>query len=157
MVGIQSVKNVVSRIKWRSVGALLILIAVVLLLLNSIKPGYTYLGNVGVKATLEPDEIMVGERATLRIEVANINKDDDVTISVAATARNQDLVFEPNLRSDMSEDDVRIGPKESRILKFVVRPKGEVLEGKYRIDVVARESSMTEGAEEIVYLYVKTK
>lgn len=150
---LDSARDLLSRIKWVPVVGVLLLVilvsaAVLIIIFSS---GYNVKDNIGLVASVEPDTIGVGERASVKVDVKNMNEHDDVDVVVSVKTYSDKLVsYEtPN------ETSINIGPTESRKLEFKLRLLSGALEGEYRIDVKAREKDLLDGVEDTIYLKVE--
>jgi uncharacterized membrane protein len=149
------VLSFLKRIRWISVIGLIILVVLIGAIVFLIPSRYSTKGDVSVDAKANPSTVKIGERSKIDIEVRNLNKDNEITVSVEARTYDDVLQFTHTDEKYESKKDILIGPKESRKLTFEVRPLSGALPGKYRIDVTAREKSYAEGAEDTVYINVK--
>lgn len=150
----EKLKHMLGRVRWVSVLGLLLFIIVIGFLIMQIPKGYSVQGDVGVGASADPSTIKIGERSKIEIEIKNMNKEREVTVYVEAKTYDDQFLFTHTGDRYASKRDVVIGPKESRQFSFEVRPLPDALEGKYRIDVKAREKSYADGAEDTVYVKV---
>ena len=151
---IWDIKHYFQRIKWGLVIGILLFVIVIGFLITQIPKGYSVQGDVGLEVSADPSTIKIGERTKIEIEIKNMNKEREVTVYVEAKTYDDQFLFAHTGNRYASKRDVVIGPKMSRQFSFEVKPLPDAIEGKYRIDVTARERSYTKGAEDIVYVKV---
>jgi len=149
------VKDIISRIRWKSVILVLVLIIVVVLLFKSLPFQPKVRDNVGISLSADPDTIPPGGKSTIDVEVTNLHSTDTLNMVVSVKTHDEKLVFSNNNMTIFQE--VSVGPKETRKLKFNVRLLSGALEGKYSIDASAREKSSIVGVEDTIYLNVESE
>lgn len=148
-------KTLLSRVRWTSVIALLLLMAVFIFILVKIPFSSSNVqGNIVLDANAVPGRIKLGERSTIEIEVRNTDKYERAEVDVEAKTHDDYFIFVESAESYIVEEGVQIGPQETRRLKFRVRAVPGARPGKYRIDVKAREKNYAESAEDQVYVKV---
>jgi len=143
---LDTLKEVSSRIKWKSVLAVLIVLAIVLLVFRNIPSGYTVKDDVGLKAYANPDTIKLDGRTSLEIEIKNTGQERGIETLVSANAYDQNIIF-TNTSSTSVELSVKIGPKEVRKLSFEIQLSPGALEGTYCIDVTVKPEGRIEGVK----------
>lgn len=151
---VDSLKDIGSRIRWKSVLAVVFLLVVVVLVFRNFPAGYVVKDEIGLDAYAEPDVIRPDGRTVIRVEVKNMAQEgENMPALVEAKAYNENLVF-TNTSGTSVEAMVKIGPKESRRLSFDMAILPGALEGTYRVDVTARLEGRIEGAVKPVYIRV---
>ena len=133
----------------------MLLVAVLAVLLKSIPLGYTVGGEVGLKVKANPDKVVPGGTSTLEVELKNVNPDKNVAVIVEARAHDSDLYFVESYTQAYRASSIRIGPEGVRKTSFNVKCKPTTLEGKYRIDVSAKDEGKEKGAEAQVFITVE--
>ncbi|MFH1835695.1 MAG: hypothetical protein ABH851_05865 [Methanobacteriota archaeon] len=146
--------NLLSRIRWASVLGLFLVITLIVVLIMAIPSSFSFKGDIGVSISADPSTIKMGEHTTVEIEVKNKNANQEVEVNVEVKTYDKNFVFTESTDSKVSRGNILIGPRESRKLSFEVRPASGALAGKYRVDVVAREKSYAEGAQDSVTVKV---
>ncbi|MBM3309059.1 MAG: hypothetical protein FJY77_02295 [Candidatus Altiarchaeales archaeon] len=153
MAKLDSLKEVGSRIRWKSILAVLFVILVVILVFRNLQSGYVVKDNIGLRAYAEPGSTKVGGSTILQIEVKNLGQDQDVGVAVTARAYDERFVF-TNTSSTLVEAGVRVGPKEVRRLSYEMKLLSP-LEGTYGVEVTAKAENKIEGVKEQVYVNVE--
>jgi len=150
-----SAMNMLKRIRWIPVLSALIILSIIALLILSIPVKYSVKGKIGLSASAKPDKISVGEKSTLTIEVKNLDKNDEKIINIDAETFDDKFLFTKTEERTISRNGILVGPQEERKIEFDIKPTGNALPGKYRIDVTAREKSYPEGSKDTVYIKVE--
>jgi len=153
MSKLDSLKEVGSRIRWKSVLAVIVVVIIAVIALTSLPSGYAVKDDIGLKAGANPDAIKPGGKASLEVEVKNMGE-EKTEVEVEAKAYDELLLFQ-NTTSTVIKTSVKIGPKEVRKLYFEMELEPAALEGKYRIDVTAKTENRIEGVTYPVYVNVK--
>jgi hypothetical protein len=154
MTKLDSLKEVGSRIRWKSVLAVIFALLIVILVFRSIPSGYSVKDDIGLKAYADPDSIRMDDTTKLRIEVKNTGSDKEIEAVVVARAYDELLVFE-NTSSTVVEASLKVGPKETRRLTFEMKVLPGANEGTYRVDVSAKPVNKIEGVKEPVFINVE--
>ncbi|MBD3388216.1 MAG: hypothetical protein GF416_03980 [Candidatus Altiarchaeales archaeon] len=147
MSGITRIRSIVYRIRWRSVIAVLLLVAVAALLFTSMPSGFRVTGGVGLKVKADPAKIPPGGSTTLQIELKNVESDEKATLVVEGNANDDDIYFEESYTQSYRSMSIPIGPQGTRKTSFKVKTKPGILEGRYTIDVTARNEQDPESRE----------
>lgn len=148
------IKSILSRIKWKSVVAVILFIVIIFFAFKNLPSQHKVKDDLGVSAVVDPDVIGPGGKSAIDIEIENFNKDEDVDVIVTAKSYDEKLVFYEFYNTTVQRE-IKVGPTEIRKLKFKVKLQPGALEGKYRIDVEAKEKNKGSGAEYQVYLTVE--
>lgn len=150
----ENLKRALSRVRWTSVIALFLVIVVFTFILFNLPSKYNVQGSIGVNAKAKPDRIAIGERAEIKIELKNMNKNDEARVDIEVRTYDEKFVFVRTGSKYAFEPDVLIGPQETREIKFSVRALSGALPGRYRVDITAMPKSYAEGAKDKVYIVV---
>ncbi|MDD5111629.1 MAG: hypothetical protein PHG85_03725 [Candidatus Altiarchaeota archaeon] len=153
MSKLDSLKEVGSRIRWKSVLAVIVVVFIAIIALTSLPSGYTVKDDIGIKAAANPDTIKPNGKTTLEIEVKNM-KEDRVEVEIGAKAYDELLTFS-NTSSTQVMTTVKIGPKEVRRLYFDMELMDGALEGKYGIEISAKPENKIEGVVYQLYINVR--
>jgi len=154
---LDQIKSLIARIRWQSVLALLLFVVVIVVLFKSLPGGYQIGGGLGLKVTANPWKIVPGDSTTLDVELKNINKDRNVSVIVKAQTYDKNLFFEESYAQSYGTASISLGPQEMRKLKFKVKSKPDIIEGKYTIDFSATPTGEGKGVENRVSLEIEKK
>ncbi len=155
MSAVDRIRSVVSRIRWRSVLAVLLFVAVLAVLFTSFPTGYSIGGGMGLKVKANPDRIKPGGTATLETELKNVRADENIVVTIHAKTYDSDLVFEESYSQEYESLDIAIGPEGVRKTSFRVKCKPTAYEGRYPIDVYASAEGEDRQAETRVFVTVE--
>jgi uncharacterized membrane protein len=150
-----NVKSVVSRIKWRSVVALILFVAVLVLLWQSMPGSFAVGSGVGIRVSPNPATIVPGGSTSLDVELKNVKDKGDVSVVVKAQAYDKNLAFDDSGTQNYGSASITLGPQETRKVKLKVKSQPGILEGKYTFDFIAVPSGEDIGAETRVSLTVE--
>lgn len=159
-----ALKSFMARVKWPSVLLVAVLIVIVGILLylisENVSPGFTVEDDLGIRVSVEPKTIEVGDSdgAALAVEVTNRDERDDVTVTVSAETHDANFVFgypDENATKAVREGIV-IGPGEIKKVSFTAHATPDALEGQYLVDVEAAKNRL-ENVEESIYVDVEKK
>jgi hypothetical protein len=139
--------SLASRIRWRSVLALVLLIALVAVLIQSMPGSYSTGGGIGLRVTVSPTKIAPGGAAVLDVELKNVNDKSDAVVSVEAKTYDPGLTFTDSLAQSYRSNIIKIGPQETRRLKVDLKSRNGILEGKYTVDFTATPEGSATGAQ----------
>ena len=150
--------DLLARVKWKSVSALVLLIAAIILVLwalYTLKPfqaSYKGVGDVQARFWVEPPKTGPKGTTTVWVEVKNKGQDTR-NVSVSLESYSKNLLFET--REQKISKDVEIGSGESRQLPFkaslnasyggrygmkaVVSPGGENIEEELFVEVFEKQ------------------
>lgn len=144
-------KNIISRIKWKSVLGLISVVVLILLILWALPvlfaPGYKGSGDIQIRSWIEPDRVDLKGKSTVWIEIRNTG-DENVEIGVNLRTYDKNLIFEETGNQGINES-IKLGPGESRELDFnmnVNAPYG----GKYGIKILVSHKRETIEDEEFL-------
>ena len=149
------VSNILSRIKWRNVFVVLILLGVVFFVVKFLPLNYKVKDNIGLKASVSPDRLNVGERAKVSVEIKNMYPSSDATVVLSASTYDKNLLFMETSTQNFQSGDIKVGPSETREVSFTVEARKEALAGNYRVDVKVAEKGSSAGAEDTLFLKVE--
>ena len=144
-----------SRIRWKNVIIVLVLLLVIAFLIWSIPSKYRVKDNIGLKVSIDPDTIKVGERTRIGVEVKNLYPQSDTIVAVSALTYDDSLVFMETGAKDYRSSDIKIGPSETRQIAVTLESKNAALAGNYRIDVLVKEKGKVEGTQDTIFLKVE--
>ncbi|ODS42402.1 MAG: hypothetical protein MSIBF_03500 [Candidatus Altiarchaeales archaeon IMC4] len=148
-------KTALSKVRWKSVIALLVVLAVLAVALNSfIHPDCTAKDGICINVWADPDKINVYEGSTVWVDVKNVGE-EVMEVSVDLKAWDESLRFKGGDSNFVLNNDsavVSIAPGENRRVDFAMKLVGAKNPGKYRIDVLAH--SVSREVEKTLYLEV---
>lgn len=129
-------RNLLKRIKWKSVSLVIILLLVVFFIVLGFNPlgmDYKGKGDIKIKSWLEPGRVDLEDESTVWVEIKNTGKkSQDVIVSLKT--------YDPDVKflDDTQEKTAsrNLGPGESRELDFKVNIKATD-GGKYGISIKA--------------------
>jgi hypothetical protein len=148
-------KNIISRIKWKSVTGLILVVFLILIFVwaffvfKPFAPGHKGSGDIQIRSWVEPGRVDLKGKSTVWIDVIN-KGDEKVNIDVNLETYDKNLIFEQTGNQRINETKA-LGPRESRELDFRVNvdaPDG----GKYGVKI--RVSYKRETIEDEVFLTV---
>ncbi|HDI73327.1 MAG TPA: hypothetical protein ENF58_04265 [Candidatus Altiarchaeales archaeon] len=146
-------KNIISRIKWKSVFGLISVVVLILLILWAFPalfaPRYKGSGDVQIKSWVEPSKVDLKGKSTVWIEIRNTG-DENVEVDVNLRTYDKNLIFEETGNQGINESRI-LGPRESRKLDFKVNVDAPD-SGKYGIKILV--SHKRETIEDEVFLNV---
>ncbi len=134
---LERLKSVVSRIRWKSVFALLLLAATAYVVVEALPGGYAVGGDVGIRVSADPPEVSPGGSAMLDVELKNLRESRDMAIIVSGQTYDPNVYFDDTYAQTYGSRSINIGPQETRKLTLKVRVKPEALQGSYVIDFKA--------------------
>jgi hypothetical protein len=149
------VGGAIARIKWKSVLALIIVIAAMYFLVKSFPTGYSVKNNIGLKVSSNPEQISPGYISTINVEIKNLNRERMITVGVKAKTSDQSMFFTETYSGEYFRGGITIGPQETRKLRFDVKSKAGSLEGRYGVTVYAIEDGKVEGVEDTLFIEVE--
>ncbi len=157
----EKLKSIIERIRWRSVLAVLLLIAVVIIIFTQLPTGYEVGagGNIGLWAAVEPASIVPGDEAVVNVELKNMNTEKGLNVIVTGETYTELLSFEVSRYDKLFQSEkISVGPQEIRRLSVKMRSKQGILDGKYSIDVKAFEEGKEDsGAKQRVFIEIAEK
>jgi len=145
---------VVSRIRWKSIFAMLLLAAAAYVIVQAMPGGYSVGGNVGIRVTAEPSKVSPGESSMVDIELKNMRDKEDINVIVTADTHDKDVFFDESYAQTYGSQSINIGPLGKKKFVWKVRTKPEVMQGEYVIDFKASTKD-SNGAETKLYLVVE--
>ncbi|MCX6694961.1 MAG: hypothetical protein NTU61_01530 [Candidatus Altiarchaeota archaeon] len=149
------IKELLSRIKWRNVLIVLILFAIVAYLIWSLPSSFKVKDNIGLKVSVDPDTIGIGERSKITVEIKNMYPQSEVTVVLNAFTYDDNLVFMESSGKEFNTSDIKIGPSETREVSFTLEARKDALPGNYRVDAKVREKERPVGVEDTVFIKVE--
>jgi hypothetical protein len=152
---VENIKSLASRIRWRSVIALILLVIVAAVLLKTMPGSFATVGSVGIRVTADPSSVSPGASSTLDVELKNVNAKGDVTVTVKAQTYDRNIYFEDSNSQTYGSASISIGPQETRKIKMKVKTRPETLEGQYSLDFSALSSGSDKGPETRLTLSVE--
>ena len=156
MTTMERIKDILlHRIKWRSILALILFVAVLFVLFKSMPGSYKELGGVGVRVTADPATVAPGGSSVLDVELKNVNSKDATTVTYKAQTTDKNIYFEDSNSQSYGSASISIGPQETRKIKLKVKTKPETLEGEYTLDFIALPQGGDNGPETRVTLTVE--
>ena len=156
MYTLQNLKSIIYRVRWGSVIALLLLVALIYVLLTNLPGGYQVGGGIGIWAQANPSSVQPGDTSTIEVEMKNMDSDKEKTVFVRAITYDQNLFFDQTYAQTYQSEKIKVGPQEVRKISFILKTKPTVLDGRYRIDIKALEEAReTNGAESKIFFDVK--
>ncbi len=126
--------NTLRRVRWNVVFGLLVVLVVVVLLLfgNPLKPRYHGEGEIKMRAWLEPDTVGLLDESTAWVELINQGgREYNLTIEVSAKSRELSLKSTGEM---VAEKSIIIGPGESRNIPFKINVDAEYA-GSYGVNL----------------------
>jgi hypothetical protein len=157
MEAASKIKSVIHRIRWRSVLAVVLLVAFAAVAFNFLPAGYQVGGGVGLKVRATPDSLSPGGASTIEAELKNTDSDRTVKVVVKSRAHDASLIFDETYTQAYESVPISIGPQGTKKITFKLKTKADSLEGRYPVDVTATEEGKAEGAEKRIFLTVKKK
>ena len=144
-------RNIIKRIKWKSVLTFLVVVIAVILILIGFNPFLSYKGSgdVKIKSWADPNKVSLLGTSTIWVEVRNQGKDTR-QVSVSLKSYNPVIKFTDTTNQEKIEV-VNLGKGESQKLDFKVQLSAEN-EGSYGVHVSANSGS--ESIEDDVYIDV---
>lgn len=156
-MSIARILSTVKRIRWGSVIALALLVVFFFTFLGSFPSGYEVGGQVGLKVVAKPEKIHPGGSTVLEIELKNLNPEATVDVVVEGQTHDNNLIFEESYTQTYRSASIKVGPQGVRKTSFRVKTKPGTLEGRYRIDVLAKDQLSDGRADSRVFVDVETK
>ncbi len=159
-----AMKSFMARVKWPSVllvAVLIIIVGVVLYLISeSVSPGFTVEDDLGIRVSVDPKTIEIGDSdgAAIACEVTNRDDRDGAIVTITAKTHDANFVFgypDENATKAVREGVV-IGPGEIKKVTFTAHATADALEGQYLVDIEAAKNRL-ENVEESVYIAVEKK
>jgi len=157
MAAVERIKSVVSRIRWKSVFAVVLLVALAAVAFKWLPAGYQTGGGLGLRVSANPPKVAPGGLTTLEAELKNLDSDRSVKVLVKARTYDAELVFEETYGQEYDGLPISIGPQGARKITFKINSKPTALEGKYPVDVTAAEEGGGEGAAKRIFLTIEKK
>jgi hypothetical protein len=151
----ENVASIVSRIRWKSIIALILLLGAGYAAVSMMQGGYSIGGDVGLRVTANPSKVQPGSSSALDVELRNMDDKKDLTVVVSAQTYDRSLYFEENTAQTYTGQPVKLGPQETRRISLKVKTKPEILQGKYSVDFKATPQGDDKGAENRVFLTVE--
>lgn len=149
-------KSLISRIRWPSVIAVLLLFVALYLAYTYIPSGYQVGGGIGLYAGLEPSAIVPGEDAVVEVELKNMNSDKGLEVYIKGLTYHESLFFEDTYAQTYTSSKITIGPQEIRKLSLKLRSREGIMDGKYAIDLKAYENGKEDkGAKQRVFIEIQ--
>jgi hypothetical protein len=155
MTTMERIADLAKRIRWRSVIALILFVAVLFVLFKSMPGSYQVLGAVGIRVTADPSTVAPGGSSVLDVELKNVNAKEAATVTFKAQTTDRNIYFEDSNSQTYGSASISIGPQETRKIKLKVKTKTEALEGQYTLDFSALPQGEDKGPETRVTLTVE--
>jgi hypothetical protein len=146
MSTVESIKSLAARIKWRSVLAVILLIALVAVIYQSMPGGYSVASGVGIRVSADPTTVSPGGSSVVDVELKNVNEKGDVSVVVTAKTYDVNLYFDELQSQSYKSALINIGPQETRRISVKVASKKGILQGNYNIDFTATQDGNEKGA-----------
>jgi len=153
----QAIRSIIYRIRWRSVIALLLLVACAYILLANMPSGYNVGGGIGLWAQAKPDTIKPGATSYVLVELKNLQAKEGMVVSITGLTYDENLIFDDTYAQTYSGQPITIGPEELRKLSFKIRARDGILPGEYRVLIRAEQAGKPGTAEKSVTVNVDAK
>ena len=155
MSTMEKISSLAGRIRWRSVLAALLLLAVLAVVWKTMPSGFSVFGGVGIRVTATPSSVGPGGSSVLEVELQNVNAKGDVSMTVKAQTYDRNIYFEESNSQTYGSSSITIGPQETRKVKLKVKTRPEALEGQYSLDFTATQPGEEKGPETRITLTVE--
>jgi uncharacterized protein (DUF58 family) len=152
---VDNLRSIVSRIKWRSVLAVALIIGVLFILGSNLPSGYNVSGNVGVGVSISPATVRAGEASDIEVRLRNYDRDGHITVVVKGQTYEPEIIFSDDGGQSFVSAPIRIGPEGERKIVVSVKSQASTLSGKYPVDIVARTEDMVNPPKNRVFLNVR--
>ncbi|MFH1055829.1 MAG: hypothetical protein V1744_07045 [Candidatus Altiarchaeota archaeon] len=151
----EKLNSLVSRIRWKSVIAVILLVAVAYTLIQYFPGGYQTSGNIGLKVSAKPDSMTPGGSTTLEVEVKNMNSKEEVTVTIRGRTFEKEIMFADTQTQNYASDPIQIGPQGVRKLSLSVKSSRAALEGEYPVEVTVSAEGVDKPPEKMVLIKVE--
>ncbi|MFH0862712.1 MAG: hypothetical protein V1875_06770 [Candidatus Altiarchaeota archaeon] len=155
MSTMEKLSSLAGRIRWRSVLALLLFVAVLAVIWKTMPSGFSVVGGVGIRVTADPSSVSPGGSSVLDVEMQNVNAKGDVSVTVNAQTYDRNIYFEDSNSQTYGSSSITVGPQETRKVKLKVKTRPETLEGQYSLDFKATQQGDDKGPETRIALTVE--
>lgn len=136
----EKLKSLIERIKWRSILAVLLLVAVIAVIFFSLPAGSeTSSSGIRISASIDTSSINAGDTMTVDVELQNMNSDKGLEVYLKGLTYTELLFFDETYSQTFTTSKITIGPQERRRLAILLRSKPGILDGKYSVDLTAFE------------------
>jgi len=144
-------RNIIKRIKWKSVLTFIVVVIAVFLVVIGFNPFLSYKGSgdVKIKSWADPNKVSLTGTSTIWVEVRNQGKENK-NVSISLKSYNPIIRFIDTTNQEKIET-INLGKGESQKLDFKVQISAEN-EGSYGVRVYA--NSGNEIIEDDVYINV---
>ena len=137
----QSAKNFVARIRWKSVIALLVFVVLFIVLAKSIPQTTSNSSHLSLDVKVDPKKTSPGQETTVIIEVENRDSHVSRMVSVEVKTFDLNLKFPETLQTSQVLSNFNIGPREKRVFRITLDSTTNIVDGKYTIQAKALTGS----------------
>jgi hypothetical protein len=155
MTSMEKIRSLAGRIRWRSVIALVLFVAVIFLLFRSMPGSYQVLGGVGIRVTADPATVAPGGSSVLSVELKNEKTTGDASVVVKAQTYDKNVYFDDSNSQTYGSASISIGPQETRKITLKVKTRPEALQGQYTLDFTAVPQGEDKGPQNRLSLTVE--
>lgn len=149
-------RNIVERIRWKSVGAVLAAILIVLVLLTVLPSKISLSHAVAVGVKVVPDRIPAGGDPVVNIEVENRDRENSRTLTLTVKTFDPSLKFADTLTQVYTVNNINVGPREVRRFQVKLNSSPGAVPGKYTVEVRATTDLDLEASVSRAYVEVES-
>jgi uncharacterized membrane protein len=149
-------RSLLSRVRWGSVIAVILLVIAVAIIYSKIPSGYNIGGNIGLSASVMETSVSPGSDIVLSLELKNMDSVKAMDIQVSGTTYHELLIFDETYTKSYVSQIISIGPQETRKFSIKLRSQQGIIPGQYAIDLKAYERGKQEnGATQRIFINIK--